>query len=550
MKLIAIASMQEKKELKRIRVYDFDNCKTRDILITSLYRYNIRNIQYEKGNVVWKEGSISRYPMISLDSMEIQNKDTVTVIGRYKLKDNYTYVTVNVLGEIKEVNEEKLIDLTRKNELSNYKLLTRNGKIYTSAIGKRTIDLNLLEPRFKLKTKTLYINMYYNQRTKIDIPNRDYKGMDLNSFNNIIVKNCNLDSIKYIKIPNCYIGVKYNSLKQFKNLETIEFNGPNITIDSDEMNKSNVKKVIVDSINETSRNALMNCTNITDIEYIKKPSILYDNMYTNCSSLNCNNLIYEGIKVLDVGVFKGCKLESLVVPHSVRVLDLTEIEDTNINSIELKRTDIYIQNLSKVCINRIITITVPGSFPIDDIQRENINIVVKEKTQEELSNKGKLKKASTLGLRISNRAARTPNEIKAVLTLIDDTKFRGSLIDVVKIPSIIARHLEFTVGYNEMLINITFIYKLNKIEICAYYTLNNYIVVSGKSLCYIYTLNKNRILDNIIELASYDGYSGKLRVYLPSDVVYIKEEDIHEIYEENEILYITDVKGRKVQVTI
>lgn len=427
----AIAAFIQNEKLAGARIYNTDKGMYKDIKIEELTnlikmeKLEIENLDIQNNELHWKQGVYSRYPCIFVDG-HIENKDSATIAGIF---DDKRYKIINYEGREAIVSLEKLVEYSKKYDITNCKISNKESKIVVQPISGKLPELSSKIQYLKVTNSYLRIRLPNdNSVTTLEIKNL-INGYTYKNIQNIIVEPASAARcIKELILDTNYEYISIGDVRYLPNLERVIIKNPNAWIEADTFSDTAIKEVYAKGIYEIGARAFSNCKNLEHVIVQGSIQRIGAKAFEKCVKLDINEIVKKLDAAIQKGIFKGCYAKELHIGKNVTIFDVNML--AGIKDLE----DLYIDN-SALVIHRAMLLDVKRIHLYRNSEADRANIpdevekIYIEYSKEEQS---KIARIGLAGLKTVNNSTyiRNNKAIRTVLMSRTDEEVRNFILDI------------------------------------------------------------------------------------------------------------------------
>lgn len=563
-----VSTVKNNDQLIGARVIDTETLTAINLPIDRIKSLSehIKNVELRDGELVWTHGAMSRYPSVRFESGEVENRDSVVVLG---VDSNKVYTIANYNGDVTTISEEGLISYANKFSLANCKLVTKGETSYIASISGE-LDVIESKPRLKYDTLTNKITVTVPSTgvTKLVIPSQIGVYTIRRPEEIEIVPSICKYKIKHLVLPNTVYTLKLALLKALPNLEKLECMGTISIVEHKAFAScKNLKYVSAVNIDFNSGDVFKGAQSLKRVELKVQPESIGYEAFSGCKNLEIGNLLGEGLTYVGNEAFSGCdNITEITLPSTLNTIDSSAFTDCrNLKTVNIKN---YALDIRSIKINKNqpsiklfdgcgeVNVNIPYYFPESVLRYISVQAKIVRDNPPDTLEKDELKKmkASVLGGSFGTiKKAKSNQDMKSALMVVSGEVFKKGVCEcAMTYFHGTHRRISNTIADKGVFFDVTlYIQRSNAIsnygKFIASRVGQNYMVIVNSSSLIVVPVGPHLYLEAIDEGKDMIGYN--LALLLPTTMFKVKASEIANIREEGNSLVITNKDGevRKIQ---
>lgn len=441
MGLIAVATLRVSEEDVGVRLINRNSGEIHDLIDDQIKRVlynegNIDNIELHSKELKWIKGNRERYPIVHKDTDEVDNRNSVVVLGRHTRVGSNVYFIANYEGRVVTINENDLIEYGKKYIVANCKVVNRGSIEYIASIQGDIKEIPQIEYGYDKSKRVLAVKINYGTINKLCVPNqiKFLYGIE------VIPKQKAYD-INYLVMPKERVFIKYDDIaNKLPNITSIEYDGQeglNFYSKFSKLEYLKIRKVSGKYWEDGVR------IPIKKIDFMEKPVVHGINAFKDCYNLGVSNLFEEGLLVIRREAFSNLEqLVNVTLPRSLRSLDATAFSGCkNIESLKISNNTLNI--VSEYSEERELLKDSPNArlycsneFPKSILKRHvapHVDIIRDKPKEVSKDIERKKVKGAVLGVEIKqNDLVDSMRGLVGFLSLVGESLFRKKIEEAIK----------------------------------------------------------------------------------------------------------------------
>lgn len=445
MSIYAIGAIKRNNDLVGVRLFSEENGTIVNTRLEQVIQYikdgkDIRNLGLKNGKIDWTQGAMDRYPVLDADTLQvIDNRNSIIVLG-YRDdeelgKELQIYSLVNYLGQIAELEEQRLVQYASQYQLANCKLVPKTGPVrhIVSLGGELKHMSSEVTWEYDNYYRELVCRLPEANITKLVVPNRVKGDKVVYPVEIIVTPQTKAKNITHIKVSDGIEQITSKLFGSFTRLRYLDIDSSINYVSHPFKDNYYLEGIAIKRLNFGGITSYM----FKDLPYLKEVRIgspikfIKNSAFKGCKSLDIQSLIKEGLIEIGERAFEDCSMEELVLPKTLSNLDITAFNNCkNLKKVTFKGNKLAIKindyrdresNLKMFAGCGHVDVYVPYGTNIKKYVGNNVTVHESEPTEGDKKAERIEKKATIIGVDINaHDIAQTPSGVLGILTSITE----------------------------------------------------------------------------------------------------------------------------------